>query len=289
MLLFVVLCFLQAHLVMAVSAGSTNLTTTFYTTTVVSGYWRVRNKHSKKEFSRWFDNSLKLNAPYVFFYEEDEVMSLIAHYRHGLPTQFVKRSIADFDVQRLYHPSWTNKVHVPSAELGKIWLEKVFCIRSAAKLNFFRTEWFAWVDAGIAAYRDVVMPSVRWPPDVASLPQKQIIYTHVSDGAYHHFAGTAFMYHASLVSRITLLFTAAINTCAHTVNDWRCGNDQYIFTQILEENPTLFRRVGDGYGDVVRILFNQSESTYQRRRSPHQRFHRFQWPRLAGRAQRQTT
>ena len=33
--------------------------------TCVSGYWKVKNKHGN-QFNKWFQNSLKINCPYVF-------------------------------------------------------------------------------------------------------------------------------------------------------------------------------------------------------------------------------
>jgi hypothetical protein len=230
-----------------------------YSTTVVSGYWLVRNKHSTVDFSNWFKTSLRLNAPYVFFYEDDEVRALVAKFREGLPTHFIKKAVADFEVHGFYNPNWTTTPHVPSAELGMIWLEKVFCVATAAERNVFDSKWFAWVDAGNFAYRTRPIPSDRWPSDnaLATLPLDKIIYTHVSD-SYHHFAGTAFMYHHGIVKRVRAVFTEKIMECARLVNDWRCGNDQYIFTQLMENDPLLFFRLGDGYGDVVPILFNRS-------------------------------
>ena len=37
-----------------------------YTMTCVSGYWRISNKHGNK-FDNWFNKTLKINCPYVFF------------------------------------------------------------------------------------------------------------------------------------------------------------------------------------------------------------------------------
>ena len=34
--------------------------------TCVSGYWEIKNKHGDA-FKKWFENTLKINCPYVFF------------------------------------------------------------------------------------------------------------------------------------------------------------------------------------------------------------------------------
>ena len=36
--------------------------------TIVSGFWKVKNKHDNK-FENWFSKTLKINCPYVFFWQ----------------------------------------------------------------------------------------------------------------------------------------------------------------------------------------------------------------------------
>ena len=40
--------------------------------TLVSGYWVIPNKHDNK-FFEWFDRTLKINCPYVFFGNEESI------------------------------------------------------------------------------------------------------------------------------------------------------------------------------------------------------------------------
>ena len=37
--------------------------------TCVSGFWTVNNKHGN-QYMDWFQNSLKVNCPYVFFFSQ---------------------------------------------------------------------------------------------------------------------------------------------------------------------------------------------------------------------------
>ena len=55
------------------------------TLTCVSGYWRIKNKHDNK-FENWFNNTLKINCPYVFFSDKETIE--IKKYRGDLPTQY---------------------------------------------------------------------------------------------------------------------------------------------------------------------------------------------------------
>ena len=62
--------------------------------TCVSGYWKVHNKHDNK-FDKWFQHSLQINCPYVFFGDK-ETIEMIKKYRNGLPTFYIECNIQDF-------------------------------------------------------------------------------------------------------------------------------------------------------------------------------------------------
>ena len=231
--------------------------------TVVSGYWLVNNKHRGSSYDTWFTTTLRLNVPYVFFYEDEEVRHQVAAARVGLPTHFVRRPLADFVSRETYNArAWVN-ADVRTAELGMIWLEKVHCVSDAARENVFHTDWFAWVDAGNAAYRWRDIPEAPWPhPAVlGSLPHRKVVYTHVV-GEYHRFAGTAFLYHRRFASHIARAFLSSVKDCARELDNWKCGNDQFIFTSLLETTPNSFHVVGQGFGDLVPLLFEARLSAH---------------------------
>ena len=62
--------------------------------TCVSGYWQITNKHNNN-YLKWFNNSLKVNCPYVFFSNKQGI-ELIKKYRGVLPTYYIECEIADF-------------------------------------------------------------------------------------------------------------------------------------------------------------------------------------------------
>ena len=166
--------------------------------TAVSGYWNIHSKHSPGEYSKWFDNTLALNCPYVFFYED----------------------------------------------------EKVKLVQEAAKRNVYGTEWFMWVDAGNALYRDRKPPASPWPNSEINLPTDKIIYTG-SNAPEHDFAGTAFMYHKDMCDTVSDLFYEQFELCSKNENNWTCGSDQCLFTELKKRKPEMFYRVGEGYGNLI--------------------------------------
>ena len=101
---------------------------------------------------------MKINAPYVIFYDDEHIRSQLQILRGELPTHFIRRNFSEFRIDLQYKSHWIHEDNVPSQELGMIWLEKVYMISEACNLNIFKTAWFAWVDAGIACYRGEAPP-----------------------------------------------------------------------------------------------------------------------------------
>lgn len=233
-----------------------------YPVTVVCGYWKISSKHSARDYGRWFSSSLLLNVPYVIYYEDEGVRLRFSKIRAGLPTAFVKQRLSQFRSTKLYNSTWTHPVHVPTVDVGAIWTEKTKLLLNAALHDPFKSDWFAWVDAGNAAYRDSPPPPTAWPlaSALSRLPLDKVVYSGTLD-FYHDFAGTAFLYHRSIAAKVDELFLMALQVCATDVNDWHCGNDQYLFTQLRDTlgHGDLFYRMGVGYGEIVIRLFTNEE------------------------------
>ena len=230
-------------------------------TTVVSGFWNITSKHSPEAYGAWLNNALRLNAGMVFLYEDESVRRVVSGIRAGLHTEFVKLAIRDFAIAPLYDRAWVEPVHIPTAELGMIWLEKVFMIQRAAALNPFASHWFAWMDAGCAPYRERAPGPEPWPSveALARLPRDRVAYTRVEEW-YHHYSGTAFMYHAAMVDPVRQRFEQEVRRCAASRNPLPCGDDQYLWTQLLDREPAAFHKVGDGYGELMPLLAHAPEA-----------------------------
>jgi len=217
--------------------------------TVVSGYWKIKSKHTDDEYDKWFNNTLSLNSPYVFFYDDEFTKERISKFRGQIPTTYIKRPISSFTSSKSYKDSWVHDVHVPTPELGKIWIEKVAMMNEAIKINPYKSDWFAWVDAGNAYYRDDKPPSYPWPSSniLSKLPKDKIVYvgTNVKE---HDFAGAVFIYHKNIAEKVHQLFFEQYSLCSVEHDDWQCGHDQCIFTDLKKRHPDLFHRMGDGYG-----------------------------------------
>ena len=226
--------------------------------TIVSGFWNVTGKYGAGgHYFTWMANALRIEAPMVFFYEDYAVKAYVQGVRSdvGADTHFVYHAHAGFSVRRLYRTGWVHPQHVPSAELGMVWLEKTHLVKHAADINPFSSCWVTWYDAGLVNYRDVPPAPGPWPAkgwtDV--LPRDTIIYSHVEE-SYHHMSGGAFMYNLPVASKVHDLFERALLTCAETIDDWRCGSDQFLFSMLIDNFPSAFYRIANGYGQLVPAL-----------------------------------
>ena len=59
-----------------------------------------------------------------------------------------------------------------------------------------------------------------------------------------------------MVNRICELFQEYIMVCTEMYNDWRCGSDQVIFTEMMKDYPELFFKLADGYGTNLKALYD---------------------------------
>jgi hypothetical protein len=224
--------------------------------TVVSGYWKIKSKHTDEDYDKWFKNTLVLNAPYVFFHGDDETKNRISKFRGDLETVFIKRNIEDFKSAKTYDDKWTHDYHLPDPRLGKIWTEKVKMVDEAIKLNPYNSEWFAWIDAGNSYYRTMKPSAEKWPSleVLSKLPKDKIIFAETNE-AEHDFAGGVFMYHKDIANEVSKVFYEEYSSCGGRYDDWQCGSDQCIFTEVKKKIPDLFHSMGKGIGgDVLKYL-----------------------------------
>jgi hypothetical protein len=232
-----------------------------YPLTAVSGYWVVKNKFNT-EYLTWFQHTLTINCPYVFF-GNTESIELAKKYRGNLPTHYIECDISDFYTYTYRDRMITHPRHCPSVELNMIWNEKVFLIEKASKLNPFNSDFFAWIDAGICTYRDNAPPTRPFPDlnKLMLLPKDKCIFTSTDNPIfepyklstyYHYIAGTSYILHADIIPQIIYLYKEYLE---HIMNKDSIYTDQVILTHIYNAHPELFHCLGHGYGEVIPLLY----------------------------------
>lgn len=234
-----------------------------YALTIVSGYWIVTNKHGDK-FLEWFEKSLKINCPYVFFGTK-ETIAIVKEHRGLLPTHYIELELSDFYTQRYCKDFQTDPTHCPSKELNMIWNEKLFLMQKAAHLNPFKSEFFAWVDAGITNYRNKTPPTTVFPDPakLKTLPKDKLIFTasgpakfkaeQVSPTTYYHFVSGTFMLHKAYIDSFVEKYSQYLDK--YVPMKTTVFTEQVILTYMYKDNPVWFHILGYGYGYLLALLY----------------------------------
>jgi hypothetical protein len=237
--------------------GSNNITDNV---AVISGYWMVKNKYTHHKYDQWFNNSLRINQTTYFFCEDQESINYIKSFRGDLPTIYSNYSIENFNANKFFKPNWVHPNYVPSEELGKIWHEKIHLMKKVKNMDNEKRQFYVWVDAGICVFRDKAPPNSRLNlKDINSLPHDKLCYSDPGDGnEIHNFSGGVLIMHRDMVDKIYDLYMEHLSKCDEKFNDWRCGIDQVIFTEMMKDRPDMFLKIASGYGmSLVKLYDHQ--------------------------------
>ena len=232
------------------------------TLTCVSAFFLVENKHDTQYFE-WFMTSLRIQCQYVFF-TTSEYVYMIKECRNGLETHFIITTLADFYTNCVKDRMITHPTHSPSIDLNLIWNEKLYMIKRAAEINPFNSDWFMWVDAGLCIYRTSPPPTTRFPSSniLETLTPTYFYYSSsttlynsslVTRTNYYHYISGTFLLHKTLIPSFTDLYTQYLFSHVDKNNIW---TDQVLLTHIFKEYPDKFYKLANGYGEIVRILYD---------------------------------
>ena len=230
--------------------------------TCVSGYWIIKNKHNNS-FTNWFEKTLRINCPYVFFGNKESI-NLVKKYRRELPTYYIEMNIEDFTSYKYKNNMITHNGHCPSIELNLIWNEKIFMIQKALEINPFLSYFFAWIDAGVCVYRNKSPPTIPFPniTKLNNLPANKFIYTSSSPNfdktkfqkgkyhLYHHISGN-YILHKNIIDQFVMLYSKYLKL----IDKSDIWTDQVILTLIYQEYPELFYKYSDGYGTILTEMY----------------------------------
>jgi hypothetical protein len=229
-----------------------------YQLTCVSAFFPVKNKHGDK-YLKWFENSLSVRCPYVFFTRKDTV-DLIKKYRKDLPTYFIVCELEDFYTYKYKDKMITHHAECPSVELNIIWNEKIFMVQKAMQINPYNSEWFHWIDAGICTYRNNTPPDKPFPNlDLLNpLPKDKFICSSVSGPRINfHITGTSWIIHKQMIDIFSDIYKVYLTKL---IDKRTLGTDQTILTHLFNDSPDLFFIYANGYGAVTTRLYNEKTS-----------------------------
>lgn len=142
-----------------------------YNTTIASAYFDLhsQSRHPSADYALWMSNFFKeVQAPMVVFTDHETMPSLL-RMRHGKPTKvYVYSSLWNISRVGVHRDAYITSqhsmnpekhIHIP--EMYMIWNSKWEMLSITAKLNYYDTPYFMWVDAG--SFRQADHNLRKWP------------------------------------------------------------------------------------------------------------------------------
>jgi len=244
--------------------------------TIVTGFWNIRIDRNENIYLKNFENLLELNQNMVIFipkvYEQ-----FVLKKRENL-LDITKIVILELDdIRNVYfneywntlqdirtNPDWYNLTNwiknTPqyfSEWYNPIVMSKVFFLKDACNDNFFNTNKFVWMDAGITQHisKDLVVDSI-----IDEIPKhiKNVLFTSIPyvNWEIHGFHYDGYKKYTDIVPnwlcRATI-FGCDINCIDDFVNQYRfylkdtlecgyLGTEESIFTLLTCIDDNLFQR-----------------------------------------------
>ena len=124
--------------------------------TLVTGFYKIKSKHSFNSYIQWVNTILKINKPIIFFINP-KLSHLVKRKRSVKlynKTKWIELELKDFYTYKNYLKYFkeTNPLdeekNIHSIELYCVWAEKVVFLKKAIEDNPFNSTCFYWIDAG---------------------------------------------------------------------------------------------------------------------------------------------
>lgn len=245
--------------------------------------YKTYKEEAFRRYQEFFKHSLQINAPYVFYTDEHDegVLPILKSLRNeSLDTKWTHRSINDFRLAKY------NETLTPQE---MVWMEKAQMLYTTYK-RFNGATWYAWIDAGINAYRAFSPPAARWP-------QRNLTQRWPNKFVYNNFpefrgkfpiAATTFLVHHDVMEEFVATFYSLIEPClgdtpnrncsCHYWDDapdrqkrhprHRCHTEQDVFQVLSEVRPDISYPAPDlkgGYnwGAIVTENYKDSHNVFE--------------------------
>ena len=233
--------------------------------TIVTAYIEIISKHKKKSYMKWLKSLCTYNDPMVIFIENKNIEQ-IKLFRKNKPTQFILTNINKLSTRKYlsklnhengwYYATNMHKI-MDLDDYSSINLEKPNFLKIAKDMNFFNTDYYFWCDAGFVRYNEQLPKN--WPNINISIlnnhiitfslknnkctqkpkPIKHSYYTYDDPPKDVLIMGGLFAIHRKFIDLFHNLFYTKLDELVKN-EEWG-GMDQYIYSYIACENPSLFK------------------------------------------------
>jgi hypothetical protein len=240
--------------------------------------YKPHQEEAFRRYQEYFKHSLQINAPYVFYTDENDegVLPILKTLRNeSFDTKWTHHSLKDFRLARYAET-------VTPQEM--VWMEKVQMMYTTYK-RFNDATWYAWIDSGINAYRAFTPPATRWPQRnlTQRWPNKFVYQSFPEFRGKFPIAATAFLVHRDVMEEFVATFYRLIEPCLGdapsgncSCHYWyeapdgqkrhprhRCRTEQDVFQMLSEVRPDISYSAPDlkgGYNWGAIVTENYKDS-----------------------------
>ena len=124
--------------------------------TLVTGYFKIKSKHSYTNYLDWINNFLQINHSIIFFIDSSIYKEFInkrpSEYQYK--TLWVKTDIMDFYSYKNFFNDFNQTYELDSEKIFHnvllyiVWAEKINFLKKVILKNYFKSKCFYWVDSG---------------------------------------------------------------------------------------------------------------------------------------------
>lgn len=155
--------------------------------TLITCLFKIKSKYKFENYLIWAKNFLKINASIVFFVDK-----LIAQKIKNLRPQiyqnktiWIEMDIQDFYsykyfykyFKEAYNVDYEKRIH--SVPLYLVWAEKFYFVRRVIYRNYFKSNCFYWIDAGIFKNRNISKYLNNWPSKNRCIEDPRVIINSI--------------------------------------------------------------------------------------------------------------
>lgn len=242
--------------------------------TMVTGYFKVPSKRPVSSYLKHMNNTLRINASFHVFYQDDDVREAIELARMPYPGKTVYTRVMAEDVQgMLFGYGSKGLKHRGFFETGHhfnfswtlilVWLSKLNLLRLSAATNPFHSSWFMWQDVTLNALRwGEGVPQLAYPDitKLEALPRDKVIFSMVHVWTADCNTG-GFLMHADFVPKFSehyhkhlgkacfhhthekICMKPTLNISAKVLCRDACMDDQAYMTHLRKLRPDYFAHV----------------------------------------------
>lgn len=151
-------------------------------TTIVTGLFDINrielDGRSWNSYLNWFEKTLSINAPMVVFVEE-KTYDFVKSKRSDHNTKIIVQNIKDLNMYMYKDRMDTiissdsykrtikdsNRIECKNSLYAIIQFSKFYWMAHASKENYFNSDYFIWMDAGLSRFFDDLNTSNRYPSE----------------------------------------------------------------------------------------------------------------------------